>query len=53
MDASAEMTFSLTYATADSAAGPPPVPQIPRQGDPDLRKMLDEASAIVKSITYK
>jgi len=46
MDASAEMTFSLSYDTTDPTASP-------RQGDADLQKMLDEASAIVKSITYK
>jgi len=46
MGASAEMTFSLSYVTTDPTASP-------RQGDADLRRMLDEASAIVKSITYK
>ena len=46
MDASVEMTFSLTYDTTNPTL-------VPRQGDADLQKMLDEASAIVKSITYK
>ena len=46
MGASAEMTFSISYDTTDPTASP-------RQGDADLQKMLDEASAIVKSITYK
>jgi hypothetical protein len=46
MAASAEMTFSLSYDTTDPTASP-------RQGDANLQEMLDEASAIVKSITYK
>jgi hypothetical protein len=46
MDASAEMTFSLAYDTTDPTASP-------RQGDTNLQKMLEEASAIVNSITYK
>jgi hypothetical protein len=46
MDASVEMTFSLTYDTTNPTT-------VPRQGDASLKQMLDEASAIVKSITYK
>jgi hypothetical protein len=59
-----EMTFSLTYETADLARGIPnsmtdsgerlpPARPLPRKGDKKLQKILDEASAIVKSITYK
>jgi hypothetical protein len=40
------MTFSLAYDTTDPTASP-------RQGDTNLQKMLEEASAIVNSITYK
>jgi hypothetical protein len=46
MDASTEMTFSLTYDTTNPTT-------VPRQGDASLQQMLDEASAIVKSIIYK
>jgi len=41
-----EMVFTIAYDTADPNT-------TPHQGDPDLQKMLDEASAIVSSIIYK
>jgi hypothetical protein len=63
-DPAAEMTFSLTYETADlgkgipnsttdSGEGLPPANQLPRKGDEKLVKMLDDATAIVTNIRYK
>ena len=40
-----EMVFAMTYKTSN-------LNELPRQGDPHLQQILQEASAIVKSIHY-